>query len=185
MRKELYFVGIFILVIWLIYIVDAAIPYALNSWGVHPRTLTGLIGIPLMPFLHGGFSHVFGNTISLAILMFLLAGTRGNHWAIVVAIVLINGGLLWVMGRSANHVGASGLVFGLIAFLIAIGFLEKRFVSIGVAILVGFLFGTTLISGVIPSFGSEVSWDGHLFGAIAGAAVAYFMIEKNKRMAMA
>ncbi|NNE00435.1 MAG: rhomboid family intramembrane serine protease [Pirellulaceae bacterium] len=184
MRKDFYFVGIFILVIWLVYIVDAFIPYAINSWGVQPRTVSGLIGIPLMPLLHGGFYHVFSNTISLVILMALLVGSQRQHWPIVVAIVIVNGVLVWLMGRSdSNHVGASGLIFGLIGFLILNGFLAKKPLSIGIALLVGFLFGGTLISGVIPRIGSQVSWEGHLFGVIAGAAVAYFLAQKNKRIA--
>lgn len=187
MKKELYYVGIFILVLWLVMVVDAFIPAALNSWGVYPRSFWGLIGIPLMPFLHGGFFHLCGNTVSLAVLMFLLVSSQKNHWPIVGAIVLINGALVWLLARGQNaegelmnHIGASGLVFGLMGFLILNGFLEKRLVSIGVALLVGFLFGGTMISGIIPKIDSQVSWEGHLFGVVAGAAVAYFMSEKSR-----
>ena len=183
MRKEFYFVGIFVLVIWLVYIVDLFIPLALNAWGIEPRTLKGLVGIPLMPFLHGGFYHVFSNTVSLGILMCLLVSAQRNHWPIVGAIVLLNGILVWLLARSAVHVGASGLVFGLIGFLLLSGFLERRLVSIGVALIVGFLFGGTLISGILPKIGSEVSWEGHLFGAIAGAVVAYAMSENRRFLA--
>ena len=187
MKKELYFVGLFILVLWLVLIVDAAIPADLSNWGVYPRSLRGLVGIPLMPFLHGGFYHLLGNSVTLAILMFLLVGLKKNHWAIVAAIVLINGALVWGLARGenaagelTNHVGASGLIFGLMGFLILNGFLEKRVVSIGIALLVGFLFGGTMISGIIPRTNSQVSWEGHLFGVVAGAAVAYFLSEKKK-----
>ncbi len=184
MKKELYFVGLFILAIWLIWLVDFVIPAELNGWGVHPRSLTGLVGIPLMPFLHEGFFHIFGNTISLGILMFLLVGLQRQHWAIMAAIVLLDGAMVWLIGGSGtNHVGASGLVFGLIGFLILNGFLEKRVVSIGVALLVGFLFGGTLVSGIIPKIGGQISWEAHLFGVVAGAGVAYFLSEKNKFMA--
>ena len=183
MKRDLYFVGVFLFVIWLIYIVDAIIPYALNDWGVVPRTVTGLVGIPLMPFLHGGFYHVLTNTISLGILLTLLVGLQRNHWPIVAAIGLGNGMLVWVFARPGSHIGASGLVFGLIGFLIVNGVLRKRPVAIGVAILVGFLFGGTLISGVIPRIGSQVSWEGHLLGALAGAFVAYALAEDRKLMA--
>ncbi len=189
MKSELYFAGIFILVMWLVFFVDAFIPAHLNSWGVYPRSFRGLFGIPLMPFLHGGFSHLFSNTVSLGILMFLLVGSQKNHWPIVGAIILINGALVWLLARSVsgegelmNHIGASGLVFGLMGFLILNGFLEKRLVSIGVALLVGFFFGGTMISGIIPKINSQISWEGHLFGVVAGAAVAYFMSEKGKAL---
>ena len=180
MRQESYYVAAFLVAIWLVYIVDAIIPYALNQWGLDPRTLSGLPGIALMPFLHQGLGHVLGNTLSLAILLVLLLGSRRNHWAIIVAIILGNGVLLWLFGRSGNHVGASGLVFGLIAYLIVAGILEKKPVSIGIALLVGFFFGGTLITGIIPRVSSEVSWDGHLSGAMAGAGVAYLMFKPRR-----
>ena len=190
MRKDLYFVGIFLLVMWLIWIVNTVIPYQINHWGIQPRSIGGLPGIALMPLLHDGFYHIFSNTVSLSILLFLLVGSQKQHWPIIVAIVLLNGALVWGLARSEtsngelmNHVGASGLVFGLIGFLILNGFLQKRLLSIGVAILVGFLFGGTLLSGISPRIGGQISWEGHLFGLIAGCAVAYFMSEKNRFMA--
>ena len=84
------------------------------------------------------------------------------------------------MGRNADHVGASGLVYGLVAFLIASGFAERKPVAIFIAMLVGFLYGTTLWSGVLPTAGRSVSWDGHLFGAMAGVGTAYAMAKKTE-----
>ncbi|MDX1926207.1 MAG: rhomboid family intramembrane serine protease [Pirellulaceae bacterium] len=173
-RDEFQGIVVFIAVLWGVWLVDLLLPIKLTEWGVHPRTLGGLIGIPLMPFLHAGFGHLLGNTIPLVILLVLLAGSRSSSWQVVIEITLLGGALLWCFGRSsATHVGASGLVYGLIAFLIVAGFLEKRLVPLGIAILVGFLYGTTLIFGVLPSVQQHISWDGHLFGAIAGAIVAY------------
>lgn len=173
-REEFRGIAFFIGALWFVWLVDLILPMKLTDWGVHPRTVGGLVGIPLMPFLHAGFGHLLSNTIPLAILLTLLAGSRSSSWQVVAAIVLLGGGLLWCFGRSsATHVGASGLVYGLIAFLIVAGLLERRLVSLGVAILVGFLYGTTLIFGVLPSFQQHISWDGHLFGALAGALIAY------------
>ncbi len=173
-REEFRWIVTFIAVLWVVWLVDLILPLKLTDWGVHPRSMVGLVGIPLMPFLHAGFGHLLSNTIPIAILLTLLAGSRSSSWQVVFEIVLVGGGLLWCFGRSsATHVGASGLVYGLIAFLIVAGFLEKRVASLGVAILVGFLYGTTLLFGVLPSFQQHISWDGHLFGAIAGAIVAY------------
>ncbi len=173
-REEFRGLVVFISVLWIVWLVDLILPIRLTDWGVHPRSIGGLIGIPLMPFLHGSFGHLLSNTIPLAILLALLAGSRSSSWQVVIELVLLGGGLLWCFGRSSSvHVGASGLIYGLIAFLVVAGLLEKRFVPLGIAILVGFLYGTTLIFGVIPSFERHISWDGHLFGAIAGAVVAY------------
>ncbi|MGB7347502.1 MAG: rhomboid family intramembrane serine protease [Pirellulaceae bacterium] len=184
MRNQLYFVAAFVLAIWLVYIVDLPIPYDLTQWGIHPRRLAGLPGVALMPLLHGSFYHLISNSIPLAILMVLLVGSQRQPWPIVTAIVLLNGVLVWLMARSdTNHIGASGLVFGLIGFLILNGFLEKKFTSIIVALVVGFFFGSTLISGMIPKIGGEVSWEAHFFGAVAGAVVAYAWSQKGKRLA--
>jgi len=156
---------------WLVRIVDAIIPIDLNQLGLTPRTLYGLIGIASMPFLHAGFGHLIANTIPLAVLLALTVASRQRAWPIVVAIIIGDGILLWIFGRNACHIGASGLVFGLIAYLITVGIREKQLVSIGIAIIVGIVFGTTLLTGVIPSFGTGVSWDGHLSGAISGLLV--------------
>jgi membrane associated rhomboid family serine protease len=144
-----------------------------DKFGVVPRTVGGLVGIPAAPFLHANLSHILGNTLPLFILLTLLAGSRARSWEIVVDVVLLGGLLLWVCGRSAIHIGASGLIFGLIAFLILSGFLERRIVPLAIAVIVGFLFGGTLITGILPQPGSSISWDGHLCGAVAGGIVAY------------
>ena len=81
--------------------------------------------------------------------------------------------MLWCFGRSSTHVGASLLVYGLVAFLIASGFVEGKPVPLFIALLVGFLYGTTLLFGVLPTAGAAVSWEGHLFGAMAGVGTAY------------
>lgn len=175
MRNHLYPIGVLILAIWLVFLVDATIPAKLTDWGLVPRNLGGLIGIPLMPLLHGSLGHLLGNTLSLVVLLILLSGSRSNNWQIVIGIVLINGVLLWLFGRTAIHVGASGLIFGLIAFLIVSGLMEKRPIPLAISLLVGGLYGGTLLAGVIPHWGSDVSWDGHLCGAISGAAIAYGM----------
>lgn len=181
MRNDFYYVATLIVAIWLVFIVDSIIPYALTDWGVWPRRLAGLPGIAVMPFLHGSVFHIFSNTVSLAILMLLLVSSTERPWPLVAALVVVSGSLLWVFGREANHIGASGLVFGLIALLIAGGVFLKQPIPIVVALIVGFLFGGTLLWGIIPRIGSEVSWDGHLCGAIAGVGVAYLALRRRRR----
>ena len=120
----------FIASLWMVYLVDLIVPIDFNSYGLVPRTLHGLIGIPLMPFLHGSWGHLLGNTIPLCILLFILLSSRRDYVEVIVSIVILGGLLLWCFGRSADHVGASGLVYGLVAFLIVIGFAERKPVSI-------------------------------------------------------
>jgi len=180
-RRDFVAIAIFIAVIWIVFAFDRFM--ALEQYGLVPRSSRGLVGIFAMPFLHGDLSHIIGNTIPLAVTLFLLAGSRANSTAIVFLITLLGGAGLWVFGREALHIGASGLVFGLIAFHICSGFFERRVKSIIIALLVGGLYAGTLLNGVLP-FQKGVSWDGHLIGAVAGALVALvtakMMTSENK-----
>lgn len=170
-RDEIQGIGAFIGTIWVVFLVSLVAP-SINHYGLTPRQMDGLIGVVTMPFLHGNLQHIMSNTIPLVVLLFLTYETRANPWVVVALTTVLSGSLLWLFGRNATHIGASGLVTGLATFLILIGFLEKRVIPILIAILVGFLYGGSLVLGVIPRFGSNVSWDGHLCGAIAGAIVA-------------
>ncbi|HMF37950.1 MAG TPA: rhomboid family intramembrane serine protease [Isosphaeraceae bacterium] len=171
-REEINAVALFVGAIWAVFFISLAFP-ALDQYGVIPRRIVGLVGIPAMPFLHANFQHLLGNTIPLVVLLILLAGSRAESWQVVLDVALLGGLLLWIFGREAVHIGASALISGLTAFLIVAGLLEQRIVPLLIALIVGFLYGGSLILGVIPRFGSNISWDGHLCGAIAGGIAAY------------
>ncbi len=177
-REELYGIVAFIGVMWGVFVLSCFLP-RLDHFGVVPRTLVGLTGIPAMPFLHANLHHILGNTFPLFILLVLLAGSRARSWEIVVDIVLLGGFLLWLFGRPAIHIGASGLIFGLITFLILSGLLEKRLVPLVITVVVGFIYGGTLISGVLPQSDALISWDGHLCCAVAGCVVACALTGKK------
>ena len=176
--EELYGIVAFIGVVWGVFAISQFVP-SLDTFGVVPRTLLGLTGIPAMPFLHANLHHIVSNTFPLFILLALLAGSKARSWEIVVDIVLLGGSMLWLFGQHGDHIGASGLIFGLISFLILSGLLEKRIVPLAIAVLVGFGFGGTLISGVLPTVGPQISWDGHLCGAVAGGIVAYALTNES------
>jgi membrane associated rhomboid family serine protease len=180
MNKELQGIVWLISALWGIHLADFLLPIDLNAFGLVPRTAWGLVGIPLMPFLHGSWGHLLSNTIPLCILLFILISSRKDYPVVLVIIVLVGGLLLWCFGRSAVHIGASGLVYGLVAFFIASGFIEFKPVPLFIAILVGFLYGTTLFFGVLPTAGKAVSWDGHLLNAIAGVGTAYALAYSNR-----
>ena len=177
-REELKGIILFLVLIWGIFLLDRVLP--LEQFGLVPRDLSGAIGILTMPFLHADFQHLIGNSVPLIILLCLLAGSRVSSFKTSVSISLLGGVLLWLFGRTALHIGASGLIFGLMTFLIFAGYFERRVRSILIAVLVGVLYGGTLLSGMLPRQG--VSWDGHLFGALAGFFVAYlqFHVQKKK-----
>lgn len=171
--EELNFVLTFVGAVWAVFLVDVLLPVNLNAFGLAPRQLWGLVGIVTMPFLHGGWAHLLGNTVPLVAVLCLLAGSRANTFRVVFQIVVLGGALLWLLGRGHSiHVGASGLIYGLIAFLIVAGISEGRLGALAIALLVGATYGTTLLTGVLPiSVGANVSWDGHLAGAVAGAVI--------------
>ena len=162
---------IFIGLIWAVFILSRFFP-AITNYGLLPRSSRGLIGIGTMTFLHQNLGHIVSNTIPLLVLLFLLAGSRAQSWPIVAEIIVASGVLLWIFGRTGNHIGASGLVFGLISFLVFAGVFERRFISITVALITLVLYGGSLLWGVLP-VQQGVSWDGHLCGAIAGGLLAF------------
>ena len=180
-REEITGVLVFVGVVWIVFLLDWILPIDFNAYGLTPRNWTGLAGIVTMPFLHANFEHLLSNTAPLLVLLVLLAGSRTQSSQVVVSIILLGGSLLWIFGRPAIHVGASGLIFGLIAFLITSGLLERRVVPLLIAVLVGLLYGSTLITGVLPSLQSNISWDGHLTSAIAGAIVAFLLARPARR----
>lgn len=158
--------------IWIAFFLDLLLGHALLvGFGLQPRTASGAWGILAMPFLHAGWGHLVSNTIPLLVLTTLLAIT-GKGWGTMAGLTILSGVLLWLFGRGGRlHVGASGLVYALAIFLICRGIVEKKLVLLLVSIAVGALYGTALLSGVIPTGG--VSWDGHLFGGAAGAVLAF------------
>ncbi len=171
-------IALFVALIWLVFVVDRVL--ALENFGLIPRTLSGLIGIVTLPFLHGDMAHIMGNSVPLVVLLLLLAGSRANSVDIVVFISVIAGIGLWIFGRPAIHIGASVLVFGLVGFLVCAGFFEKRLLSALIAIGVAVVYGSTLLYGILPTQ-SGVSWEGHLIGAVTGGVVAYYIAGDLRR----
>jgi len=165
----------FVAVLWVIQAVNWATSYALNPrFGLIPRQLSGLDGVVGMPFLHGSFQHLLANTPPLLLLGTLLAATVTRALVTMnVVVVGLGGALVWLLGSSAIHIGASGLVFGWFGFLVTRGFVDRSPVTLGASVLVGLLYGS-LILGVLPGQ-PGVSWEAHLFGAVAGAAAAFLI----------
>ena len=113
---------IFVGAIWAVYLVDLILP--LEQLGLVPRSFSGLTGIVTMPFLHGSFTHLISNTLPLIILLGLMALSRPRPWSTMILLTLISGAALWLFGRPALHIGASGLIYALMGFLIAAGVFE-------------------------------------------------------------
>ncbi|MCD8402053.1 rhomboid family intramembrane serine protease [Tenacibaculum finnmarkense] len=162
--------------LYAIYVVNLFIP--INQFGIIPRTSSGLIGIFTAPFLHGGIWHLISNTLPLIILLTVLNFFYPKKTlTVILFIILIGGTLVWLFARSANHIGASGLIYGLAAFLITNGLLERKLIPLLVSLGVAILYGG-LIWGLVPSLKSHISWEGHLFGAVAGVVISFLLRKK-------
>lgn len=181
MGKKLRNVLIFIAILYGVWLLDLMlVGIDLGQYGIKPRTLTGLVGILTAPLLHANLMHLFSNTLPLIILLSLFAFAYPKKMFPAISIIIILGGLLvWIFGRSASHVGASGLIYGLAAFLIIHGFLSKDFKNIILSVIVMIAYGG-LVWGLLPSATRWwVSFEGHLFGAVAGGVAAYLLRTKK------
>ncbi len=171
-KKNFLPVIVLVAAIWVVEVVNFLLGHGLTSWGILPRRVSGLVGIPLAPFLHAGLWHAVSNTVPLLILGALtLIGGKTRFWASTVGIVLLSGVLVWLFARGVPHVGASGLVFGYFGALLARAYFERGLVSIAVACMTMILYGG-ILWGILP-LRSYTSFEGHLFGLIAGIAVAW------------
>lgn len=171
LRANLLLVVGCVVLLWLVEAVNLTTGHALNTWGILPRTLSGLRGIPVSPFLHGDLNHLVTNTVPFLVLGGLVAMQGWRAFLGVSAFVALGGGLaLWLFGRAAYHIGASGLVFGYFGYLVARAWYERSLWSVFIALVtLGFYGG--LILGVLPT-NAYISWEGHLFGLVAGILAA-------------
>lgn len=151
----------------------------LAQLGNIPRYVPGLKGIILGPFIHGSLQHYFSNIIPLCIFSYLMLQYGTKRYVQTTAwIVVITGLLVWLFGRSATHIGVSGVVYGYFGFLVLAGFLSGKFKLIIISLLVGFFYGG-LIFGILPS-SPFVSWESHLFGFISGLAAAKLWVTPTR-----
>ena len=162
-----WFVGI----LWLIHITSVLFSLELIRFGVYPGVLAGLRGIMFAPLIHGSFTHIFSNTLPLLVLgtAMLLGYPRSSKFVLPVMYFGV-GLLVWLFGRESYHVGASGINFGLLAFIFVIGALRWDKRAIALSCLVFFMYGS-MIWGIFPTE-PGVSFESHFFGAIIGALCA-------------
>lgn len=167
-----------IAVLWILEIIDAVfLRHSLDQFGIVPRTLSGLFGIILAPLLHRDFPHLVANTGPLLLggSLILLHGVRTFRG--VTAVVWFTGGFLeWMLGPSnICSIGASGIVFGYIGFLLAHAIITFRPLSIVAALVCGWFYGASILPNVLPTAASaarHISWHGHLFGFFSGIIAA-------------
>jgi membrane associated rhomboid family serine protease len=179
----------FVALLYFIELIDQLSRHSLDVNGIRPLETDGLWGIAFAPLLHANWAHLIANTIPLLVLGFLvtLAGLSRFVWA--TAIVWILGGFgTWLIGNlgsscgPTDHIGASGLIFGYLAFLLMFGLFVRKVWEIIIGLVVLFVYGGVLL-GAMPVLGQcgGVSWQGHLCGALAGVVAAYLLSAPERK----
>ncbi|OBA78660.1 rhomboid family intramembrane serine protease [Mycobacterium sp. 1164966.3] len=179
----------FVALLYLVELIDNLMHHSLDVNGIRPGTTDGLWGIIFAPLLHANWAHLMANTVPMLVLGFLmtLAGLSRFVWA--TAIVWILGGFgTWLIGNvgsscgPTDHIGASGLIFGWLAFLLVFGLFVRKLSHIVIGLVVLVAYGGVLL-GAMPVLGQcgGVSWQGHLCGAIAGVVAAYLLSAPERK----
>jgi membrane associated rhomboid family serine protease len=162
----------FVVLVWLVQVLSWGLDLELARFGVRPRELAGLPGILLAPLLHGGFAHLAANSLPLLVLVTgMLYLYPSSALKVIPAVYLGPGIAVWLLGKASSvHVGASGLIYGLLSYIFVAGVTRRDRRAIAASLLVAFLYGS-LVWGVLP-IEPRVSWETHLAGAIIGLGLA-------------
>ena len=167
-----------VVVMWAVKIIEVSLNIDFGRYGITPHTAHGLIGIFTLPFLHGSWEHLLSNSVPILVLgtaLYYCYPTLANR--VLLITYLASGLITWCIGNpDSTHIGASALVYGLNLFLIASGFIRGNRMLIVISLIMVFLYGS-FIWGMIPSLAipQNISWEGHLSGAIIGVLLAVFL----------
>lgn len=174
---------VLVALMWVLEIVDWILPADLDTLGIESRQTDGLTGVAMSPFLHADFAHLMANTIPFLILGSIVAlRNPSRFWPIVVTITVAGGGLVWLLGpANLITVGASGVVFGFLTYLLTAGIISRHWLDVVIAVAVFLLYGGILV-GALP-FGVEagVSWLAHLTGAMGGVVAAVLFAPRRPK----
>lgn len=177
---SMFFPGAFLLLLWIIFLVDSSLKLDLVYHGLFPRKISGLQGILFGPLIHGGIKHIFANSLPLFALSGLLFYFYRNlSFRVLLIIYLLSGVLVWFIGRPSYHVGASGIIYGLAGFLFVSGIIRKHLGLMAISFLVAFQYGS-MIWGIFP-IEDRVSWESHLSGLLTGVGLALFYRNKGPK----
>ena len=157
---------------WAVFLATTLSGDTLLSLGVIPRTMVGLRGIIFAPFLHGSLAHLMANSIPFVVLGWLVMLRDARHFLPVTVLAMLGSGLMaWLIGAPGSiHIGASGVIFGYLGFLILSGWFARSFSSILLSLVVTALWGG-MVLGVMPGQ-TGISWQAHLGGFLGGVIAA-------------
>ena len=161
----------FVALLWAIELLNLAFDLGVEDFGVRPRTLTGLVGIIVAPLVHASVEHLIANSLPLLVLgTAMLYLYPAGATKVLPAVYFGPGAAVWLFARGGVHVGASGLIFGLISYIFLAGLIRRDRRAIAASLLVAFMYGAS-VSGVLP-IKHEVSWETHLAAALIGLVLA-------------
>jgi len=156
--------------------IEKAVNTNFSHFGIYPKDFRGLLGIPLTPFIHGNLEHLYNNATALFVLLLMMQYfyKKQTYFVLFVGIFL-SGFFTWLIGRPSFHIGASGVIYALVSFILFKGILTKNYQLIALSFVVVFIYGGT-IWYMLPNVKDGISWEGHLGGFISGV-VSVFLIE--------
>ena len=164
----------FVLILWIVFWIEIRFGLDFNSFGIRPRTLSGLKGIVFSPFIHGSLKHLFNNSIPLVVLgSAVFYFYRPIRWKVLLYGLIFSGFITWMIGRPSYHIGASGIVYVLASFLFFKGIFSKKYQLTALSFGVVFIYGG-LLWYVFP-VDATISWEGHLSGFILGFLFAFVL----------
>ena len=167
--------------LWLVFWFEVKNEYNFNSFGIYPRSFSGLKGIICSPFIHGDIKHLYHNSAPLFVLLFSLFNFyRGIAWKVFIYGAILTGISTWIIGRDSYHIGASGIIYFLFSFIFLSGILRKNYRLVAVSLMMIFLYGSMV--WYVLQVKESISWEGHLSGFVAGIifAVMYRKVDPQK-----
>jgi membrane associated rhomboid family serine protease len=174
-REGIQLLAAMVALMWVIELINSVDSYKLDRDGLYPHNLDRIWGIFTAPFLHASWAHLIGNTIPFVFMGLLIALTGARRLAAVTLIVIVLGGLgTWLVSPAGTPVvGASGVVFGYATYLLTRGFFNRSALEVLAGVVVAVVFGSALLASLVPH--GNVSWQGHLCGAVAGVIAAWLL----------
>lgn len=165
----------FILIIWLVYYLNWSFFLELNNFGIIPRTTVGLRGVLFSPFLHGSIQHLWNNSLALLVLLPLTCYYYYKNWKVLVfGGILMSGVGTWLIAKTGTHIGASGLIYVLTAYMFFTGIRSKQYRLMAISFLMIILYGGS-VWYMLPDVEKGISWQGHLAGFISGIILSYVL----------
>ena len=179
-KKGIRFALLFTAILWFIKAYEYVLSTNFEVFGILPRTLKGSIGIVTAPLIHGDIYHLISNTFPILVLVIGIFYFYDRIAIIVFFLIyFMTGFWVWIAARDAYHIGASGLVYGLISFLLFSGFLRRDTKTLAVSFAVLIIYGSNMIYGLLPA-NTDISWESHMLGAVAGLFCAIYFRNQNR-----